>query len=61
MEMLELIKVDYKFATIGDLRPRRSLKFVGTVYDLAIYNKQLTEAEVQHNWNYAKNAYNITE
>ena len=52
--------VDYKFATIGDLRTGRGLKFTGTIYDLALYNKALTEEEVQTNWEYADTRWQIT-
>ena len=53
--------VDYKFATIGDLRTGRGLKFTGTIYDLALYNKALTEEEVNTNWLYAQEKWGITE
>ena len=53
--------VDYKFATIGDLRTGRGLKFTGTIYDLALYNKALTEDEVNTNWIYAQEKWGITE
>ena len=42
---------------IGDLRPLRNLKFKGKIYDFKMYNKVLTEEEVQNNWNYAKNKW----
>ena len=53
--------VNYKFATLGDLRPTRGLKYNGAIYDVAVYNKVLNEDEILHNWNYSKNAYSITE
>lgn len=53
--------VGYDYATLGDLRPKRGLKFNGTIYDMAIYNKALNESEIEHNWNYAKNAHNIVD
>ena len=51
--------VDYSIATIGDLRPGRGLKYNGIVYDLALYNTELSSDAVRHNWNYAKNKWNI--
>ena len=52
-------KVDYSIATIGDLRPTRGLKYTGLVYDLALYNTELSDDAIMHNWNYAKNKWNI--
>lgn len=52
--------VDYTSATIGDLRPGRGLKFTGIIYDFALYNKALTEEEVQTNWEYANARWQIT-
>lgn len=46
-----------EYITIGDLRPLRNLKFEGKIYDYAIYDKELTEQEVQNNWLYAKNKW----
>lgn len=40
--------------TIGDLRPLRNLKFIGTIYDFSMYDIELTEEEIQNNWKYAK-------
>lgn len=37
-------------ATIGDLRPLRNLKYVGTIYDFAMYDRLLTEDEIKANW-----------
>ena len=51
--------VSYKFATIGDLRPSRGLKFTGNIYDLALYNTELTKNAVDFNWNYAKSKWHI--
>ena len=51
--------VSYKFATIGDLRPSRGLKFTGNIYDLTLYNTELTKNAVDFNWNYAKKTWNI--
>ena len=53
--------VEYTSATLGDLRPGRNLKFVGTIYDMALYNKALNEEEVKANWDYAKEKWNISE
>jgi len=52
--------VSYTFATIGDLRPGRNLKFTGVVYDVAVYNKALSAEEVQTNWEYAEETWGIT-
>lgn len=51
--------VDYSIATIGDLRPGRGLKYSGKIFDLALYNTELSEDAVRHNWNYAKDKWNI--
>jgi hypothetical protein len=55
-----LDRVEYTSATIGDLRPGRGLKFTGVIYDFAMYNKALTETEVQTNWEYADARWQIT-
>ncbi|MCI8273739.1 MAG: LamG domain-containing protein [Clostridia bacterium] len=47
-------KFEYKYATIGDLRMGRNLKFIGKIYNLAIYGEALEEDEVQEIWNYVK-------
>lgn len=51
--------IDFKTATIGDLRPGRGLKLQGTIYDVALYNRALTASEVTTNWEYAKKIWNI--
>ena len=51
--------VKYSIATIGDLRPSRGLKYSGIIYDVALYNSELSSDAVIHNWNYAKNKWNI--
>ena len=53
------MELNYNSATLGDLRPGRELKFIGTVYDVALYNRALTEEEIQTNWNYANRNWNI--
>ena len=40
----------YKTLTIGDLRKDRGLKFVGNMYNVSIYGRALTEAEVIKNY-----------
>lgn len=52
--------VNYNFATIGDLRPGRNLKFTGTIYDIALYNKALSSDEVNTNWLYAQEKWKIS-
>ncbi len=47
--------------TIGDLRPGRNLKYEGTIYDVVIYGKALTEEEIQANWNYVSTQFKIDE
>ena len=44
----------YNYATIGDLRVGRNLKFTGKVYNFAIYGVALNEQEVQENYEEAK-------
>ena len=51
--------VSYKIATIGDLRPSRGLKFNGKIYDLALYNTELSTSAVNFNWSHAKNTWGI--
>lgn len=51
--------INFRKATIGDLRPGRGLKFEGTIYDVALYNRALTSSEITTNWNYAKKIWNI--
>ncbi len=45
--------------TVGDLRAERKLRYDGTIYDVALYGKVLTEEEVQRNWQYVSKEYNI--
>ena len=40
----------YKTLTIGDLRKNRNLKFIGKMYNVSIYGRVLTEAEVIKNY-----------
>ncbi len=47
--------------TIGDLRAERKLRYYGTIYDVALYGKVLSEEEIQRNWQYVKKEYNIDE
>lgn len=51
--------VSYTIATIGDLRPSRGLKFTGSMYDVTLYNIELSSDAVAYNWNHAKNTWNI--
>lgn len=44
----------FKNLTIGDLRLTRNLKFVGKIYDFAIYDSVLSEDDVRANWNFFK-------
>lgn len=52
-------EVTFTIATIGDLRPGRGLKFQGTIYDMALYNKALSEEEITQNWEYAKKTWSL--
>lgn len=52
-------KVSYGTSSIGDLREGRGLKFMGQIYDIAIYSKVLSEEEIKNNWNYAKDTWEI--
>ena len=47
-------KFTYNYATIGDLRVGRNLKFTGKIYNFAIYGITLNENEVQENYEEAK-------
>ena len=51
--------VHYSSATIGDLRPSRGLKYEVVLYDLAFYNKVLSEDEVKSNYNHANSKWHI--
>lgn len=44
----------FKNLTIGDLRLERNLKFVGKMYDFAVYDSALSEDDVRANWNFFK-------
>ncbi len=56
---------DYTFdnteITLGDLRPNRGLMYEGTIYDVVVYDRLLTEGEIEYTWNYVKNEYNLDE
>ncbi len=47
--------------TIGDLRPGRMLYFEGVIYNFALYNKVLSEDEIQAVWNYYNKQLKIEE
>lgn len=47
-------KFTYNYATIGDLRVGRNLKFLGKIYNFEIYGVALTEKEVQENYEQSK-------
>ncbi len=51
----------YKSVTIGDLRPGRGIKYEGNIYDIAIYGEYLTEEQLQSNWQYVKEQYNLND
>lgn len=51
----------YKYCVIGDLRSGRGAKYIGNVYNFALYGEILTEEEVAQNWNYVKNELGINE
>lgn len=45
----------YDYMTIGDLRVGRNLKFIGKMYDFALYAAELGEKDVQEIWQTSKN------
>ena len=45
--------------TIGDLRPYRNLKFTGVVYNIEVYNRILSQNEIESNYEHAKDAWGI--
>ncbi|MBR2289153.1 MAG: hypothetical protein IJ867_00655 [Clostridia bacterium] len=51
----------YDYCTIGDIRPGRGAKYVGNVYNFALYGEVLTDEEIAQNWNYVKNELGINE
>lgn len=48
-----------EYISIGDLRPMRNLKYEGYIYDYVIYNRLLTDDEINSNYNYSKNKWSI--
>ncbi len=51
--------MQFESSTIGDLRPKRGLKFLGTIYEVVLYDCPLLDSEIQNNWLSAKENYNI--
>jgi hypothetical protein len=51
--------INYSSATLGDLRTGRGLKYSGVLYDLAFYNKVLSDSQVNTNYNYAKSKWHL--
>lgn len=47
-------EITYNYATIGDLRVGRNLKFVGKIYNFSIYGVALNDSEVQENYEEAR-------
>ena len=45
--------------TLGDLRPYRNLKFMGTIYEIEIYNRVISSDEIQPNWDRSNSAWGI--
>ena len=43
-------ELDYNHLTLGDLRIGRNLKFVGRIYDFAIFDKVLSDEQVKNNY-----------
>ena len=46
--------LNYDHLVLGDLRPGRSLKFVGKIYDFAIFDKELTDDQAMSNFENSK-------
>lgn len=46
--------------TLGDLRPYRNLKYTGVLYEIEIYNRVISQAEVNSNWEHSKSAWGIS-
>lgn len=42
--------LNYDHLVLGDLRPGRNLKFVGKIYDFAIFDKELTADQAKSNY-----------
>ena len=51
----------YSTMTVGDLRAGRGLKYIGSIYNFALYSEVLDESAVQQNWNYFKKDLGITD
>lgn len=47
-------QLTYNYTTIGDLRVGRNLKFMGKMYDFALYAAELGEKDVQEIWQSSK-------
>lgn len=47
-------ELDYDHLTLGDLRVGRNLKFIGKIYDFAIFDKSLTDEQVISNYKNTK-------
>lgn len=45
----------------GDLRPLRGVKFTGSFYDIVVYNRVLTDDEINKNWNYSNITWGIEQ
>lgn len=45
--------------TIGDLRPYRNLKITGTIYEIEIYNRIISDEEIKSNWEHSQSAWGI--
>lgn len=47
-------QLTYNYTTIGDLRVGRNLKFIGKMYDFALFGAELGENDVQEIWQSSK-------
>ncbi len=47
-------QLTYNYTTIGDLRVGRNLKFIGKMYNFALYGAELGEKDVQEIWQTSK-------
>lgn len=46
--------------TVGDLRPYRNLKYTGVLYEIEIYDRVISQSEINSNWEHSKIAWGIS-
>ena len=49
----------YQQITIGDLRPGRGLRYIGGIYNFALYSEVLSDTSIQKNWEFVQDELGI--